>query len=94
MLSIYTLRFISFGIGYDAAEFQEAQAALGLSYLGHALDWIFLILVIIAIILWYIKVKPNLKMLRNLFAGSILTLIFMITLQKVNNKIFDPILLK
>ncbi len=94
MPSIYTLRFILMGRGHDDAEFQEAQAALGLSYSGHALDWIFLILVIIAIILWYIKAKPNPKILSIIFTGSILTLIFVIILQIVNNKIFDPIFLK
>lgn len=32
----YALRFILFGRGHDASEFQEAQAALGLSYAAHA----------------------------------------------------------
>ena len=41
---IYTLRFMLVGRGHDATEFQEAQAAMGLDYSGHALDWIFLTL--------------------------------------------------
>jgi hypothetical protein len=43
----YTLRFILAGRGHDATEFQEAQAALGLSYSGHAADWLFVSLFVI-----------------------------------------------
>ena len=35
----YTLWFILAGRGHDGTEFQEAQAALGLSYAGHGVDW-------------------------------------------------------
>ena len=41
MPGMYTLRFILTDRRHDATEFQEAQSALGLSYSGHSLDWIF-----------------------------------------------------
>ncbi len=39
MPGAYSLMFMLKGRGHDATEFQEAQAALGLSYNGHLLDW-------------------------------------------------------
>ncbi len=88
---IYTLRFVLNGRGHDATEFQEAQSALGLNYSGHSLDWLFLVLFITGIIIWYFKSKPNYKILGRLIIGSILTFIFLVELQNLNNAIFDPI---
>ena len=91
MPAAYTLRFLLAGRGHDATEFQEAQSAIGLSYSGHSLDWIFLSLTIIGILVWIVKSKPNIKIIGRLLIGVILTLIFVIGLQVFNNAIFDPI---
>jgi hypothetical protein len=87
---MYTLRFILKGRGHDETEFQEAQSALGLNYSGHSLDWLFLVLFLSGIVLWIIKSKPNYKISGRLFFGFILTFIFFIALQDLNNAIFDP----
>jgi len=88
---IYTMRFFLAGRGHDATEFQEAQTALGLSYNGHSLDWLFLILFVFGIVIWIIKSNPSIKILGRLFLGAVLTFIFLLGLQKINNAIFDPI---
>jgi hypothetical protein len=87
----YTLRFILAGRGHDATEFQEAQSALGLNYSGHSLDWIFLLIFSIGVIIWVIKLKPSYKVIGRIFIGFVLTLIFIVGLQSINNAIFDPI---
>jgi len=45
---LYALRFILAGRRDDATEFQVALAALGLSYSGHAADWLFVTLFVMA----------------------------------------------
>ncbi len=90
---MYTFRFLLIGRGHDATEFQEAQSALGFRYSGHSLDWIFLILFVSGIVIWIIKSKPNYKIIGKLSIGFVLTLIFVIGLQVINNAIFDPIFL-
>jgi hypothetical protein len=88
---MYTLRFILTGRGHDATEFQEAQSALGLSYSGHSLDWIFLTIFLLGTILWIYRSKPKYKIIGRLAFGFVLTIMFVIGLQVVNNAIFDPI---
>jgi hypothetical protein len=88
---MYTIRFILQGRGHDQTEFQEAQSALGLNFSGHSLDWFFLVLFLSGAILWSIKSKAKFKILGRLLIGSILTFIFFIALQDLNNAIFDPI---
>ena len=88
---MYTLRFILSGRGHDATEFQEAQSAMGLSYSGHSLDWIFLILFVFGTVVWIIRSKPQFKILGRLLGGFVLTVIFIVGLQVINNAIFDPI---
>lgn len=88
---VYVLFFILKGRGHDATEFQEAQAAMGLSYSGHAVDWIFVILFLAGIIIWFSKTRPNYRILGRLAIGAVLTFIFLIGLQELNNVIFDPI---
>lgn len=87
----YTLRFMLAGRGHDATEFQEAQSALGLNYSGHSLDWVFLIIFSIGVVVWGIKSKPSYKVLGRIILGFVLTLIFIVCLQNINNTIFDPI---
>jgi hypothetical protein len=91
MPGMYTLRFILIGRGHDATEFQEAQSVLGLNYSGHSLDWIFLSLFVLIVAIWIIKSKPDYKIIGRLMVGFIMTVIFVMGLQVVNNAIFDPI---
>lgn len=91
MPGMYTLRFLIVGRGHDATEFQEAQAALSLSYSGHSLDWFLLFLLVAGIGIWILKSKPSLKIMGRLSIGFIVTVIFVIALQVVNNALFDPI---
>jgi hypothetical protein len=91
MPGAYTLRFILAGRGHDATEFQEAQSALGFNYSGHSLDWIFLILFLAGLTIWIKKSKPRSKVLGRLLMGFVLTLIFIVGLQSINNAIFDPV---
>jgi hypothetical protein len=91
---VYILRFILSGRGHDGTEFQEAQAALGFRYSGHALDWIFLGLFMSGIAIWIIKSNPSIKVAGRLMLGVILTFIFIVGLQAGNNAIFDPIFLE
>jgi len=88
----YMLRFFLIGRGHDGTEFQEAQSVLGLSYSGHFLDFFFLALFLFGVIIWIIKSKPGLKIWKRWLIGFILTFIFFIGLQELNNSIFDPIL--
>ena len=89
--AIYTFRFFIEGRGHDATEFQEAQSAIGLNYSGHSLDWLFLVLVVMGIVIWIVKTKPSYRILGRLLFGSIVTVIFIVGLQSINNAIFDPI---
>jgi len=90
---MYVFRFLLVGRGHDATEFQEAQSALGLSYSGHFLDWLFLILFICGAIVWITKSKPAFKIVGRLSIGFVVTLIFVVGLQVINNALFDPIFL-
>ena len=94
MPAIYTLRFIVSGRGHDGNEFQEAQSALGFSYSGHFVDWVFLALLVPGIVIWIKKSKPHIKILGRLLIGAILSIIFILLLQKLNNSIFDSIFLE
>lgn len=89
----YTLRFILAGRGHDATEFQEAQAALGLSYSGHAADWLFVSLFVLASVFWFLRTRtrPTPWLVGRLFAGAIAALVVVVLLQSVNNAVFDPL---
>jgi hypothetical protein len=88
---IYSIRFILMGRGHDATEFQEAQSALGFSYSGHFLDWLFLILFLAGIGAWILKSKFEVKTLPRILIGLVVTLVFVIGLQYFNNLLFDPL---
>jgi len=64
---------------------------LGLNYSGHSLDWIFLLIFSTGVIIWVIKSKPGNKVIGRIFIGFVLTFIFIVGLQSINNAIFDPI---
>jgi hypothetical protein len=88
----YALRFFLAGRGHDATEFQEAQAAMGLDYSGHALDWMFLGLFVMAAALWFQRARPALtaRFAGRLFIGAVAGLVVLVLLQSVNNAMFDP----
>lgn len=89
----YVVRFLVEGRGHDATEFQEAQAALGLSYSGHALDWFFLTawIAIALVWLWTSRTRPGLPLLWKCLQGAALGLVLLAGLQVTSNMIFDPI---
>lgn len=89
----YSLRFILFGRGHDASEFQEAQAALGLSYNGHAIDWLFVALLVVASAFWFWRTRPSLtvRLAVRVMVGSVVALLVLVLLQSINNAIFDPV---
>jgi hypothetical protein len=94
MPGIYSLRFLLQGRGHDATEFQEAQAALGFTYSGHVLDWIFLVLFVAGITIWFFKTRPAYKIAGRILIGIPLTVIFIVSVQEINNTIFDPLFLR
>jgi hypothetical protein len=89
----YALRFILAGRGHDATEFQEAQAALGLSYPGHAADWLFVSLFVLATAFWFLRTRarPTPRLVGRLAAGAVAALMVLVLLQSVNNAVFDPL---
>lgn len=89
----YTLRFVLAGRGHDATEFQEAQAALGFSYSGHAIDWLFVSLCFIAAVFWFwrTRARPTPKLVVRLVVGALAALVFLVLLQSINNRLFDPL---
>ena len=89
----YTLRFLLAGRGHDATEFQEAQAAMGLSYSGHALDWIFLGLFVLAAAVWFWRTRARLtpRLAARLLSGTLAALVIVVLLQSINNAVFDPL---
>ncbi len=90
----YTLRFLLQGRGHDGAEFQEAQAALGLSYSGHAIDRLFYALFVMAAVFWFwrTRARPTLRLVCRLLVGAVAAVAVMVLLQSVNNAVFDPLL--
>lgn len=89
----YTLRFILAGRGHDATEFQEAQAALGLSYAGHGLDWLFVSLFVAGTLFWFwrTRARPTPKLVARLVIGAIAAVVVLSLLQSINNRVFDPL---
>lgn len=89
----YALRFVLAGRGHDGTEFQEAQAALGLWYGGHALDWFFIGLLAIAAAFWFWRTGAHLsfRLAGRLLIGAMVGVVALAMLQKANNAIFDPI---
>lgn len=89
--AMYSALFALKGRGHDATEFQDAQSAIGLSYSGHFLDWLFLWITLLSVVLWTVVSKPSIKALPKFLLGAIVTFFFIAALQKVNNLIFDPL---
>jgi hypothetical protein len=93
MPGCYSLRFWIVGRGHDGTEFQDAQAALGLSFSGHGLDWFFLASWIAIALIWLLRSRPLpvIRTVRTCLKGAVIGLLLVIALQKANNMIFDPI---
>ncbi len=89
----YVLRFTLAGRGHDGTEFQEAQAALGLSYAGHGTDWLFLSLFVAVTVFWFwqVRARPTPKLVVRLIVGAIAALVIVVLLQSINNRVFDPL---
>jgi hypothetical protein len=70
-----------------------AQAALGFSYGGHALDWIFVFLFAGAAGTWFWRARPrpSLRLAGRLVLGSVVALMVLVLLQSLNNAVFDPL---
>ncbi len=89
----YTLRFALAGRGHDATEFQEAQAALGLSYPGHAVDWLFVGIFVAATVFWFWRNGARLtrRLVVRFVVGALAALTAVVLLQSINNAVFDPL---
>ncbi len=90
----YTLRFILAGRGHDGTEFQEAQAALGLSYAGHGVDWLFVSLFVAVTVFWFWRTRAHFapKLMVRLVVGAVVAMVILALLQTINNRVFDPLL--
>ncbi len=86
----YTLRFLIAGRGHDGLEWQEAQAALRLAPVGHAVDIFFVCLLCVGIIVWGIRMRPPLRQwLLKLPGLAIAGIVLVIALQVANNLVFN-----
>jgi len=90
---VYSVRYLIVGRGHDAVEWQAAQSALGLAPAGHAIDALFLLLVLVATTAWIVRRRPKLRFSAagkgvGLAVGGIALLV---VLQVVNNALFDPL---
>jgi hypothetical protein len=88
---MYCTLFLLNGRGHGGHEFQEAQAAMGLDYSGHSLDGFFIFLFISLAVTWFALRKPQITIIWRLLIGSVITFFFFISLEWINNLIFDPI---
>ena len=93
MPGFYVLRFILAGRGHDGAEFQEAQTALGFSYSGHAVDWMFVGLFVAAATAWFWHTRPraSFRLAGRLSLGVLVGVLVVVFLQSANNAIFDSL---
>lgn len=89
-LGFYTLRFLIAGRGHDGLEWQEAQAALGVTPAGHALDIFFLCLLCLGILVWGIRMRPPLRhWLLKMPGLAVAGIILLVAVQVVNNLVFS-----
>lgn len=88
---VYSILFLFKGRGHDGTEFQEAQAAMGFSYYGHSADFLFMFIAGLVILCY--KLKITFKIVVRFLTGVVLTFIFIVALQIINNRVFDPLFL-
>ncbi len=69
--------------------FREAQAALGLSYAGHGVDWLFVGLFAAAAVFWFwrTRARSTPKLAVRLVLGAIAALVALALLQTINNRV-------
>lgn len=91
IIGMYCALILFNGRGHGGHEFQEAQAAMGFTYSGHSLDVMVIALFIILSLIWIFYEKPNFNIFWRLLIGAIITFLFFIVYEKINNIIFDPI---
>ncbi len=91
MPAMYCFLFWLKGRGHEGFEFQEAQTALGVSYSGHFMDWLFVTLFILGSLFWIITRAHSWKLVPKLVVGAVLTILFLHYLQDLNNKLFGPL---
>ena len=87
----YSIRFLLSGRGHDDVEWQATQISMGLSPTGHLLDYLFLFLVISAIVMWVVRKRASLRVRTFicLAALAVCGFVFLVGLQNLNNRIFD-----
>jgi hypothetical protein len=86
----YTVRFLLVGRGHDGTEWQAAQAALRLAPAGHAIDFLFLGLVLAAAVPWGLRLRAPLRYPLARLAGAVVAgAILLVALQVGNNWLFD-----
>ena len=87
----YSIRFLLVGRGHDGIEWQAAQILLGASPTGHMLDYAFLFLVAVGLIVWIVRKRTSLQFRSLLYLTGLLMFGFvtLVALQKINNAIFD-----
>lgn len=90
-LGLYSARFLFVGRGHDEIEWQGAQAALGLSPSGHAIDIHFLSLLVIGLAAWVWRRHPAPSSLWRVVALSAVGVTVLVLLQVGNNAVFDPL---
>lgn len=88
---VYTLRFLLVGRGHDSTEWQEAQAALGVSPSGHFLDFVFLVLLLAgcASLAWFGDISLGWRSVLKSASLIFLGLVIIIIVQIGNNTVFD-----
>jgi hypothetical protein len=86
---VYTLRFLLVGRGHDDTEWQAAQTALGLWPAGHAIDVLFVSLLVAGFIVWGIRLRPRLSSLLRLALLGVAGTILLVALQLGNDAVFD-----
>lgn len=87
----YTVRFLLVGRGHDGLEWQAAQSALGMNPAGHAVDIIFLLLIVLGITTWIVRGHASLNLSTFIRAGglAVIGIVVLVALQVFNNAVFD-----
>jgi hypothetical protein len=91
IIGMYCSLILFNGRGHGGHEFQEAQAAMGFTYSGHSMDVFVIALFISLALIWYFYKKPKINIFWRLLTGAIITFLFFILYEWINNLIFDPI---
>jgi hypothetical protein len=91
IIGMYCTLILFNGRGHGGHEFQEAQAAMGFTYSGHSMDVFVIALFISLSLIWFFYKKPKFNIFWRLLIGSVITFLFFIFYEWINNLIFDPI---